>query len=70
MSWELNDDMRNAILKDYTEAVNQCRQIMSAVDKKFGTYAILELKNLDITALGEQFPRYLRNIEWREIRIQ
>ena len=66
----MDSEIRAAIVRDYTEAVNQCCQILGAVDRKYGTYAIIEVKNLDVTTLGESFPQYLRNLEWREIRIQ
>ena len=61
---------RERAIRDYTEAIRQCAELLNNVDKKHGTYGVIEIRDIDITELGEIFNQYARSMEWREIRLQ
>ncbi len=61
---------RKQVIKDYTNVVNQCMKLLDDVDRKHGTYGAIEIRDINVTPVGEIFHQYTRNIEWREIRIQ
>lgn len=66
----INEEMRQEIIRDYNEALSQCLNILNQVDKKHGTYGVIEIEDIDITEFGKTIHQYLRSLEWREIRIQ
>ncbi len=64
------ENTREEIIKDYTEVISRCSELINAVDTKHGTYGEIEVRDIDVTPFGKVVHQYLRSIKWREIRIQ
>lgn len=66
----MDEKERQVIISDYQEAIQQCLEILSSIDRKYRTYGVIEVKDIDITPFGALYHRYVRSLEWREIRLQ
>lgn len=55
-------DKRKEIISKYGNAINKFCDEMAKIDIEYGTYAEIEIKNLDITEWGDSLKRYERNI--------
>ncbi len=41
----------------------------SKLDKKWGTYARIEITDVEVTAMGDAFPCYIRSGEIKQIQV-
>ena len=70
MRYPRAENERHTIIKEYNEALIKCMEILNSVDKKYGTYGVVEARDIDVTEFGGIFHTYIRALEWREIRLQ
>ena len=67
---EIIESRRRAAMTSYQEAIDEFLQKLRAIDGKHGLHAMVEIKDVDVTALHDGFPRYVRTGKIASVKLE